>query len=631
MYADGMRKVTIGISLLVGLFCLLVGSNVQGISETIVISTVQVRDTSSSTNESVTLTNISSGDVDITGWCLQYASSSTSVADETNVSWRQLACFKPAEELTHIFLPSLQSATIVSIESGWSGDYTFSATFSNTSGHVRLIDSGGNEVDKVGWGDAKFPEGEVVPMPTVGNMLTRSYSEITGDVIDTDNNKSDFLQVEESLPLNYDALFEATDLCQNIELFQIIIPDGYVLTADGQCVPYIDLCPNIEEIQFTIPDGYAYDVAGDCYVDSCSNMMGLQQTVPEGMVFQESECVPIDRCSNLEDDQLEVPAGYRMIDDGSCFLIVQPLELSEVLPNSVGSDEGNEFIELFNPTDETVSLDNYMLLIGKNYEDTVPLSGKIIQPGGYIVIDNDQYSFTLLNTTTHVLLASLDGQAVYDMPVYDDPREGVAWALFDNKWQYTNQPTPGESNVAWYQPTVNTADVLGETTASSYALKPCAANQSRNPLTNRCKLISSEITQLASCVDGQYRNPTTNRCKNIEGNISTLKLCDEGQERNPDTNRCRSVIALTSELKPCGEGQERNPDTNRCRKVVTSELPKADHGVLSDTTASEPSPSYLVLTIIIVSVLGIGYAIWEWRREIVKLSRKLGSLVRFRK
>lgn len=587
-----MRKVTIGIGILFSLLASAIGSTAYGLGETLVISAVQVRDASSSTNESVTLTNNTSGDIDVTNWCLQYASSSTTVLSESDISWRNLACAVSADEKTHIMLPAHQSMTAVSIESGWEGDFYFSATLANTSGHVRLINADNQEIDRVAWGEARFPETQAVLSPSAGQMLQRLYDETAQSFTDTGNNVADFIMVEGIVPPYSKSLYEAEDVCQNIDGFQQTLPVDHVITEDGQCLLYQDNCPNIEGVQLFLPYGFVQDDLGNCIVDSCLNIDGLQSTIPDGMnVDVLGYCYYPDICPNLPDLQIDVPSGYVVRDDGSCFLDILPIEISEVLANAKGSDVGNEFVELYNPNSVPVWLNNYRLLVGKNYETAVSFSeGLQIAAGGYLVISNADYVFTLLNTTTHVMIASVDGQVIYDMPAYSNPADDIAWANVKGSWQWTNRPTPGQKNLAWYEDVSTDRPNLSIT-----ALSPCAPNQYRNPATNRCKLIVASTSNLAACKEGQYRNPATNRCKSTES---------------------------TTTLSACPKGQERNPDTNRCRNIRFERIPDVDHAVLGSTDRGA-STSYLILGILALVVIGGSYAVWEWRRDIAKVLKKV--------
>ena len=212
-------------------------------------------------------------------------------------------------------------------------------------------------------------------------------------------------------------------------------------------------------------------------------------------------------------------------------------------------------------------------------------------------------------------MSSVDGTLIDETPVYINPNEGMAWALINDVWQYTNQPTPGTVNV------VALVEISSDLTITSN-LVPCAANQYRSPDTNRCRLIATSSSILTPCKDGQYRSEETNRCRSIASDSTFLTPCDEGQERNPATNRCRSISAVlgTSDLAPCKAGQERNPATNRCRNVASA-IPTAKY---KPEQTNESTNNYIIWwSLAAVLSVAIIYGIWEWRHEIKSLFRKI--------
>ncbi|MFV0556716.1 MAG: hypothetical protein ACK5LM_06420, partial [Lactovum sp.] len=306
----------------------------------------------------------------------------------------------------------------------------------------------------------------------------------------------------------------------------------------------------------------------------------------------------IDVCPNIDGLQMEIVAGME-IANGVCVTpenqqICDWLVLSEILPNPSGSDSGNEYIEVSNPTQRIISLDGCSISVN---DKLVELAGEV-QPEGYYVVKNVSLPNASGGT---VILITTSGEEVVIYP--PDLRDDEAFALIDGEWLITNQPTEG---------TPNKGSVLKSSSLSSSnstELAPCPEGKFRNPDTNRCKNIG-DSGALTPCKEGQVRNPETNRCKAVISLASALKPCNTGQERNPNTNRCRKVSADGSDLKPCAENQERNPETNRCRKVVAA----ASTDVPSDTEGQNPSINYVVIAI--VTVVALGYGVFEYRTSI---------------
>lgn len=332
----------------------------------------------------------------------------------------------------------------------------------------------------------------------------------------------------------------------------------------------------------------------------------------------------VDICPNIEDIQIVLPVMMEINETGECVeQYVMTLTITEVFPNAVGSDEGNEFIEIFNPNDQAVSLSDYQLRIGPQYEDAYYFpNGVVIEPHEYHHFTNADIPFTLLNSSSGLLLKLVDGPIVSDVPVYTNPKEGESWAFINGGWLYTNTPTPGaENRVSSSIPSVPEIKEI---------IQPCPANQYRNLETNRCRLMSVAAV-VTPCKDGQYRSQETNRCRSSATESTTPSPCKADQERNLETGRCRNIVS-SSEPAPCKVGQERNPDTNRCRTVT--KMPAADYGVLGAETKNSGN-WYMLAAVGGVLLLALVYAIWEWHDEIGKFFRgrykDLRRFARFRK
>lgn len=551
-----MHKLYLVCILLLSVFVAgLISPTVYGVSENIVISQVQAGALTgaidAAAQEFVSIYNNSDQDVDISNWC---------VVNKVLVSF---ACFTPSAVNETLHLPSHKYATISSESFAEQHNYVPDVKYSKVgsygsivagSDNITLIDSNGSIIDGISWETSL----------TGGSLLQRQTDAIFADKLIETDAADDFKKIT-TLVVPDSGLEEwvVADVCLNMNGIQTIVPDGYTLYENGDCIDH-DECPNLIGIQSDIPDGFIKSV------------------------------------------------------DNNCKLNLLQLRLSELLPNAIGSDVGNEFIEIYNPNDVDVDLTNYVIYVGIDYESHYKFpTGSHIGPGQYIVFSNNDIKFTLVNTESSVRLSSIDDTIIDETSAYDSPKEGMAWALIDDTWQYTNRPTPGTMNmVSLIEPDI-VAVVIEDN------IEPCAANQYRSPETNRCRLIVIAETTLVACKDGQYRSEETNRCRSIAPDANVLAPCVEGEERNPDTNRCRAITASvlgSSDLVPCKEGQERNPETNRCRNVV-SEIPQADY---APEQTAEPSTSYMSwLALAGVGTVAIGYGAWEWRREIMRLVHKI--------
>ena len=558
------------------------------------ISQVSAGNSLSANNEFVEVYNNAEVDVDISNWCISYASSSGSLQSKPRY------CFTPADAVTQLFLRSksyalvttpnyiLPTITIDNVTTQLIADGIFNDPgISMTSGHILLSSSDG-VIDTLGWGTAPLAETIASIAPTASLSLQRKM--VSGSMQDTNNNLADFLRV--------------APLFRSSGVYEVRTP--------------IDLCATIEGVQETIPDGYGYDDAGNCELlssDVCSNLENIQLTIPDGMVSQNGSCIIlVDLCLNLEGLQTVLPDGYALRVD-ECFKPVE-LKLTELLPNVSGSDTGDEFIEVHNTSLETVDLSLYRLSSGKDLEDHYDFSvGTTIMPGQYRVFYDSETQLTLLNTSSRVSIQFFDGTVVDEVPTYFEPRDDESWALIGSQWAYTDRVTPGLANLPML------IDDDDDKLPVVAGLTACAAGKYRHPITNRCRNIESDTSMLVACDNDEYRNPETNRCRKVVSLASTLVPCSEGYERNALTNRCRKVAGVTTQLAACQPGYERNSTTNRCRKVILA----------AATAASIPSvsgPATTTTTLIGVAGAGVvGYGLYEWRAELLRGARRFKSLV----
>ncbi len=560
----------------------------------VVISQLSTGDTQSASNEFVELYNNSASDIDISNWCIRYATAANSLQGSPKY------CFAPADAQTKIYLSSHQYALVVTssltVPGGGSPDGRFSGSgMAATGGHILLQNNVAATIDVVGWGTAIAAETLAATAPTSSQSLARKVVS-EGVLKDTNDNKSDF---EPRTPLLHGGgIYE-------------------VRTA-------IDICGNLDGVQEILPAGYGYDEAGNCELlasDLCNNIAAIQLVVPDGLVRNDNgSCSepPKDICSNLDGLQVVLPTGYTRSGDICVPLESRALWLDEILPNASGDDTGREFIELYNPNDSPISLDGYVLYIGKNFEKPYSLpsiAGKtVIPPYGFVTFSDSEMGVTLLNTSNGIRLVAPAGNPVSET-YYTEAKDDQAWAYVDGGWQYTTVPTPGYANEA----TPGEGGVLAMST-----LAPCPAGKYRNPLTNRCRTIEDDAAILTDCQEGYYRNPETNRCRKI-ALAAALTPCQAGYMRNPETNRCRKDEADDG-LTPCKEGQERNPETNRCRKVAIETSSLATPAAAQSLTTNN---SALPWVIGIAALGALGYGVFEWRHEI---GGALGKFIaRFRK
>jgi len=296
------------------------------------------------------------------------------------------------------------------------------------------------------------------------------------------------------------------------------------------------------------------------------------------------------------------------------------LKITELMPDAAGADTGKEYIEFYNSGDAPINLNDYMLQVSPNFSKNYDLPDVILQPKQYISLTDIQTGIILPNTSASVRLLSTEGTVISITQSYSGLEEQTAWAWHDSSWQKTFMQTPNAANIIMADkpcPEGETRNsetgycISASTSNEESPTTPCLPGYERNTVTNRCrKLTVASILQ--ACKLTQTRNPGTGRCHNIATQSKSV-VCKINQQRNPTTNRCRN-IAAASTAKNCPAGQERNPDTGRCRKIAKS---KASMQNVKDIKSPMIVNSAKWWMAGVAAIGSAGYAIFEWRREIL--------------
>ena len=179
----------------------------DGIVQHIVISEAAMRG-NTAYDEFVELYNPLNADIDLSGWKLQYKSS-------TGTTWDNKLTF-PANTIikAHGYL-------LLAADTDYSGptpDYKFSAGLAD-NGHIRIVNAQGAEVDKIGFSNndpegspasipcttspcTKSAERKAKPTSTAASMQSGGADEFAGNGYDSDNNANDFIVRSSRQPQN---------------------------------------------------------------------------------------------------------------------------------------------------------------------------------------------------------------------------------------------------------------------------------------------------------------------------------------------------------------------------------------------------------------------------------------------
>lgn len=300
------------------------------------------------------------------------------------------------------------------------------------------------------------------------------------------------------------------------------------------------------------------------------------------------------------------------------------LKLSEIASNV---DE--QFIEIINSGEKTVITTGCKLTVGDSgVRENI---GDIeLKPGEFLTIKIKNTKLKLPKTKGKVYLLDEAGSKI-DSAEYEKLAKSSSWSLIDDEWMQTFMITENSENIfKEYLDCQNgyERNALGKCVKISVppVESPCPVGQYRHPETRRCRKIEAAKT-ITPCKDGYYRSEETGRCRSIASAAAkTLKPCPEGQFRNSSTGRCKKIASTDDIAKECPEGFERNPQTKRCRKIKSASMPTVSSAAAEVKQVAGATWGWWVFGG--VSLLAVGYGVWQWRWEISQFVRKIREIIK---
>ena len=301
------------------------------------------------------------------------------------------------------------------------------------------------------------------------------------------------------------------------------------------------------------------------------------------------------------------------------------LKLSEIASNV---DE--QFIEIINSGEKTVITTGCKLTVGDSgVRENI---GDIeLNPGEFLTIKIKNTKLKLPKTKGKVYLLDEAGSKIDAAAEYSSMPKGASWSLIDDEWMQTFRITENSENIFKEYPDCQSGyerNALGKCVkiATPPVESSCPVGQYRHPETRRCRKIEAAKT-ITPCKDGYYRSEETGRCRSIASAAAkTLKPCPEGQFRNSATGRCKKIASTDDIAKECPEGFERNPQTKRCRKIKSANMPTVGSAAAEVKQVAGATWGWWVFGG--VSLLAVGYGVWQWRWEISQFVRKIRESIK---
>jgi Lamin Tail Domain len=145
--------------------------------------------------------------------------------------------------------------------------------------------------------------------------------------------------------------------------------------------------------------------------------------------------------------------------------------ISELMPDpeSPQTDGQHEYVELYNPSSESLDLDGLILQTGNNFSYEYVFDELSLKPGEYQAFYIAYTDLILANSGGKARLLDQDGTVLSEV-VYPKSLVGQSWSLVGGEWKWTTTLTPGMANVITV-PAVATKKSSTKTTAKRAASK----------------------------------------------------------------------------------------------------------------------------------------------------------------
>ncbi|TAL51053.1 hypothetical protein EPN81_01030 [Patescibacteria group bacterium] len=524
----------------------------ESLTQTILINEFVV-DPNEGEEEWIELVNTTDTAVDLTGWTIEDTVGKQTVLEGVIAPGEYLLITEPLGKLNNdtdeIILKDAAGANIDSVEYGTdelpapedgaalarNESGVFELTYETTPGSVNVIDQEKHEVveevedvtqetvvvEEVLEEIAEEVEPETVEeevhVPTVTNIHINEF------VVDPAGDGVEWIELSNAGDTQVtltgwsmeDASGNVTDLSSvTIEAYGYVLiesPKGN-LNNDGDTVILKDADGSMVESVTYGDEGYPIPGDGESLARNgetfevtqsptpgTANLIVALDEIEEGEdvveTLEESDSVVVSVETTIS-DELSEESNESEAQESQVEEIVEEEELIKTLrfvtlyPNTTGSDETEEYIELQNTGTETIDLQGWTIEDESTNRYTIE-SSTLLAAGATIKLMREQTDITLNNDGDTLELIAPDG-AVVDTVSYGTSQEGATYELVNTIWEWLGVATVVESTTA--SVSNSTQNNATTTTNATYASSTVSSRVAQ----------SLTVAQAKEKADGQY-------------------------------------------------------------------------------------------------------------------------------
>ncbi|PIP30074.1 hypothetical protein COX26_00655, partial [Candidatus Jorgensenbacteria bacterium CG23_combo_of_CG06-09_8_20_14_all_54_14] len=387
----------------------------------ILINEIQLASASSTRDEFVELYNPNDSSVDLTDWYLQ----------KKTVSGSSFSTFAPAALFASKTIPARGYFLIAHPSSTFAADIftSYGVADNNT---LALKNPNGEIVDKIGWGEAHDCENGCSLNPEVNQSIQRKFQNDT--FIDNGNNANDFeIQDCPSPKTRLGNCPASTPNTAPSAVFTVSPP-----------LPLVNQTVTFDASSSTDAQGaivlYSWDF-GDGQNTSSTQATSTHSYLASGNYTVRLVVFDNNNSSSTISSILSVASSTEPVAPSGAHVLI-----SEVMAGASGADAGDEFIELYNPTDAAVDLSGWSLqyasgasivtastVAKKNFLATssIPANGFFLVARGRDALGGDGYRGSVVPDMSHRTF-SLSGAAAGGKIFLVNDKEAIGGADDEN-------------------------------------------------------------------------------------------------------------------------------------------------------------------------------------------------------
>ncbi len=124
------------------------------------------------------------------------------------------------------------------------------------------------------------------------------------------------------------------------------------------------------------------------------------------------------------------------------------LQLSEILPNPIGDEATEEFIEIYNPNNFEVNLENWIMKDSSKSSNYIFNKEQKISANSYFTIYRKDFDFALNNSGGETVYLIAPNEKIKSEINYESARESISYNfdLKSNNWRWSKFLTPNAKN-----------------------------------------------------------------------------------------------------------------------------------------------------------------------------------------